>query len=135
MTRFVNTIGPFPAEPFEQIAPGLTPDEARTVNEVAARDDTATIVILDDAGTVLGWLVYGPSDPPNEVVLYAGRAEQNGMARIMLRSMFGVSQIMGQPMRMHTDKFAQYARMIGAPYATAAVDADGLPMGVFHGVQ
>lgn len=110
----------------------LEGEEKALVERVSARDDTALLLVEDrDKDTLIAYAVIGKDDG-GMVTIYAARSLAGGaVTAMMLRGIFGASQVLGAPMRVHTDRVAAYARMIGAGEAWDAIDGDGLPMGVF----
>lgn len=110
----------------------LAPNEAELVAEVSARSDTASLVIRQ-AGAVIGYAVFG-RDAADMVTVYAARCWANMVARAAMAGIFGAAQVIGSPLRVHTEKLRVMARFIGAKDAIAAIDGDGLPMGIFDGV-
>lgn len=110
----------------------LRPDEAELVAEVSARSDTAAL-ILRQAGAVIGYAVFG-RDAADMVTVYAARCWNNMLARAAMAGIFGAAQVAGSPLRVHTEKLRAMARYLGAKEAIAAIDGDGLPMGIFDGV-
>lgn len=108
-------------------------DESSLVAEVAARADTVALVIRGQGGEMVGYAVMG-FDLSDMVTVYAARSVNNLLARAAMQGIFGAAQILGKPLRVHTEKLRSMARMMGAEKALAAFDGDGLPMGVFDGV-
>lgn len=124
-----------------QIEPGALPasilgqlgaEEAALVGEVSARDDTVSLIVRD-GDKLAGYAVMG-FDAADMVTVYAARSVNHFLARAAMAGIFGAAQILGKPLRVHTDKLRVLARMLGAKEALACLDGDGLPMGVFHGV-
>lgn len=111
----------------------LGEDEAAIVAEVSARPDTVSMIIRDGV-KLLGYAVYGLDDEGKMVIVYAARAFSSFVAKAAMQGIFGASQVLGVPMRVHTDKLRSMARMMGAGSVVAALDGDGLRVGVFNGV-
>jgi len=66
-------------------------------------------------------------------MIYAARTFGGMMAEMALKAFFGAAQVLGKPLRVHTDKLHAFARIIGAEKYMAEIDADGKPQGVFYG--
>lgn len=109
----------------------LEADEAALVAEVSARQDTMTILLCDGDKTV-GYAVFG-MDAHDIVTIYAARSINHLTTKVAMKAFFGVSQILGKAVRVHTEKLDGMARMMGATSFRAAIDSDGIPMGVFGG--
>lgn len=109
----------------------LRPEEVELVADVSARSDTASLV-LRQAGAVIGYAVFG-WDAAEMVTVYAARCWNNMLARAAMMGIFGAAQVAGSPLRVHADKLRTMARYMGAKDAFAAIDGDGIPMGVFDG--
>lgn len=120
--------GDFPAELLVQLAT----DEARLVQELTGRGDTVSLTVTDGARLV-GYAVMGWDDA-DMVTVYAARSLNHFLARAAMMGIFGAAQIMGAPLRVHTEKLRAMARMLGAEKALAALDGDRVPMGVFDGL-
>ncbi|WJS83883.1 hypothetical protein [Paracoccus sp. TOH] len=73
-------------------------------------------------------------DDGHMLTIFAARAVSGFMAKAALTGLFGAAQVLGQPLRVHTTKVRTFAKMMGAGRASVAIDGDGIPMGVFHGV-
>lgn len=128
-TRVVLTRDAMPAEYLE----GLDADEKAHIIETGEFENTSTIYVVDlDKNSLFAYAVIGPDDV-GMFMIYAARTMGGLMAEIALRSFFGVAQVLGKPLRVHTDKMKAFARVIGATDFEAMVDGDGLPQGVFHG--
>lgn len=110
----------------------LDADEAALVAEVSGRADTASIV-LRQGGAVIGYAVFG-LDVSDMVTVYAARAWRSMVARATMQGIFGASQVLGVPLRVHAERVRAMARYMGATNAVAAIDGDGIPMGLFHGL-
>lgn len=106
--------------------------ERDLVCELMQRDDTRALIVTE-AEKLLGYAVFG-SDDDGILTVYAARAISGLMARAAMVGMFGAAQIMGAPLRVHTERVAAMARMMGAGSFASAFDSDGIPMGVFGGV-
>jgi hypothetical protein len=119
--------GEFPSAMLAQIEAG----EAALVVELMQRGEVALVV--SEGGKLAGYAVFG-FDEGGMVTVYAARSFNSFLARAAMLGIFGAAQIIGAPVRVHTEKLRAMARMMGADKALAALDGDGLPMGVFHGV-
>ena len=118
--------------PPELIA-GLEAGEADHVRDVGARDDTASLIVTDgDTGGLLAYAIIG-TDIGGMVTVYAANVFLPGLGKYALTALLGASKVVGKPLRIHTDKVQAMAAAMGAKEAFAAVDLDGLPMGVFNG--
>lgn len=111
----------------------LAEGEAAIVAEVSARPDTVSMIIRDGVA-LLGYAVYGLDDGGKMVIVYAARSFNSFIARAAMTGIFGAAQVLGVPMRVHTDKLKSMARMMGAGRVVEALDGDGLRVGVFDGV-
>lgn len=118
--------GAFPPDMLTQLAD----DERGLVDQVAARSDTASLLVTDGAGRLVGYAVIG-FDASDMVTVYAARSLNHMLARAAMTGIFGAAQIIGRPLRVHTERLRVLARMLGATQALACLDGDGLPMGVF----
>ena len=129
--RFAATLAPLAEEFHNRIADA---DELALVLEVGARDDTATITIVNnDTGDLAGYAVIGRDDQ-GWLTIYAARTWLRGpMAAMAFRGLFGASQVMKAPLRIHSERVAKYAKILGVDIALDAIDGGGLPMGVFDG--
>ena len=107
--------------------------EASIVAEVSARPETVSMIIRDGV-KLLGYAVYGLDDGGKMVIVYAARSFSSFVAKAAMTGIFGAAQVLGVPMRVHTDKLRSMARMMGASQVVAALDGDGLRVGVFDGV-
>lgn len=113
----------------------LPGDELGHVMTVGARDDTFCLTVSNpENGDLLAYAIVGPDDG-GMVTIYAARSWLTGLGAMAIKSLFGASHIMGQPLRVHTERLRTYARMLGADNALEAIDGDGLPMGVFFNGQ
>lgn len=119
--------GSFPTDDLVQLDSG----EAQHVVEAANRTDTACL-ILRQGGKLIAYAVMG-FDDSDMVTVYAARSSGHTMGRIAMKAIFGAAQVIGAPLRVHTDKLRAMARFFGATDALACLDGDGLPMGVFYG--
>lgn len=122
------TKGAFPSDDLA----GLESGEAQLVSDVAERYDTVSLLIRSEK-KLIGYAVMG-FDNSDMVTVYAARSVNSVLARVAMKAIFGAAQVIGAPLRVHTDKLRAMARMMGAGDAVACFDADGLPMGVFNGV-
>lgn len=111
----------------------LDAKELELVAELSARDDTMSLTISDEKG-VIGYAVFG-IDNDNMVTVYAARSMNSFIAKAAMIGVFGAAQVMGMPLRVHTEKLRGMARMMGAEQAFKCLDLDGVPMGVFNGQQ
>lgn len=107
----------------------LQGDEAATVAELCDRDDTRALIVRDGEKLV-GYAVFG-LDRNDMLTVYAARSFTHWLAKAAMQAVFGAAQIMGAPVRVHTEKVRAMARMMGADDAIAGFDLDGVPMGVF----
>lgn len=126
------------AMPPELVAGLPDPAERAHVADVSGRDDTATLLVRDRAGELVGYAVIG-RDEAGAVAVYAARAIGGGfIVKAALVGLFGAAQVIGAPLRFHVEdmrgRLRAAARMMGAPDFSAALDADGIPQGVFRGV-
>ena len=122
------TKSPLPAD----LAAQLPADEAAQVAELGARSDCLTLAYVD-AGKLAGYAIFG-HDEGGFVVIYMARSMAQGLAAVALKAVFGAAQVMGKPLRVHTEKVRAMARMMGADLTAVLKDSDGIPMGAFHGV-
>lgn len=111
----------------------LADEEAAIVAEVSARPDTVSMIIRDGVA-LLGYAVYGLAPADDLVIVYAARSFNSWAAKAAMTGIFGAAQVLGVPMRVHTDRLKSMARMMGASKVLAALDGDGLRVGVFDGV-
>lgn len=107
-------------------------EEFELVKKVSGYDDTMSVVVADAENNLLAYAVVGP-DEDGITTIYAARCLFGGAGAMMLKAIFGASQVLGAPMRVHTDRIHAFQRAIGADVAVECEDAEGLPMGVFHG--
>ncbi|MCD9147867.1 hypothetical protein [Pseudophaeobacter flagellatus] len=129
-SRFSTSLAPLPERFHGQIADAA---ELALALEVGARPDTATISIENrDTGELAAYAVIGPDDD-GMVVIYVARSWLTGLGAMAIRGLFGAAQCISSPLRVHADQIRTYARILGAENALSAIDADGVPMGVFHG--
>ena len=117
---------PFPADLLAQ----LNSDEADHVAACSARPDTFTI-FAQNGENLIGYVVFGKEEGGDILVVYAARALVSGLGPMMMRQLLGVAEVLGQPLRVHTDKVRAMARIMGADVAIEARDVDGLLHGVF----
>lgn len=106
--------------------------EAELVAEVSSRDDTVSLIITDAAAALVGYAVIG-FDDQDIVTIYAARSFNSVVAKMALRAIFGAAEVLGVPMRVHTEKLDTFARYLGAKSFRAAIDGDGVRQGVFSG--
>lgn len=111
----------------------LEAKEADIVAEVSARDDTYSFIIRDGVA-LLGYGVFGLGKGDDMVIIYAARSFNSFATKMAMMGLFGAAQVLGVPVRVHTDKMRTMARMLGAERFMEALDGDGLRVGVFHGV-
>lgn len=129
-SRITATTECLPARHHAQIT---DPEELARCIEVGTRADTATLLVENvDTGELAAYAVIG-RDEGGMVTIYAARSWLTGLGAMALKGLFGAAQVINAPLRVHTDKLRTYARAIGADTALDAIDADGVPMGVFHG--
>lgn len=110
----------------------LDPQEGDLIRELMARGEVA-LIATDDDGALVGYAVFG-FDAGDMVTVYAARSRNNLMARAAMMGIFGAAQVIGRPVRVHTEKLRGMARMMGAQIALPARDGDGVPMGIFRNV-
>lgn len=120
------TVKPMEAEQLAQIE---DKKESDLVAEVSARDNTYTITICE-GDKLQGYAVFG-SDAGGLTAVYAARSFVPVLGPMMMKTFLGVAQVTGAPIRVHTEKLKAMARTMGAKFAVAAVDADGIEHGVF----
>ena len=111
----------------------LDPDEASGAAEVSARADTYSVYVQNGAD-LIGYAVFG-KDEGGIVAVYYARALVPVFGPMMMKQIFGAAAILGDPIRVHTEKVAAMARVMGAKVAIEATDVDGMPMGVFSDGQ
>lgn len=127
--RFVQTLNALPDEFIDT----LEADEAELLREVTPREDTVTIYIVDlDNNSLAGYVCFG-MDGSDMLTVYAAHSFIKGLGQMAFQGLFGVAKVVEKPLRVHTSKIRTFARAIGADEWLEAVDADGLPMGVFNG--
>lgn len=119
--------GEFP----ETLLAGIEAGEAVLIRELMERGEVA--LVATDGETLAGYAVFG-FDLDNMVTVYAARACNGFLAKAAMIGIFGASQIIGAPMRVHTEKLRAMAKMLGAQIAIPARDTDGVPMGIFGNV-
>ncbi len=113
----------------------VEPEELANATTVGARSDTATISIVDTStGNLAAYAVIGYDDA-GMVVIYAARSWMKGLGAVALKGLFNGAQAISKPLRVHAENIRAYARMMGASEVLAAIDADGVNMGVFDGQQ
>lgn len=128
-TRILRLSGTMPIEYLQT----LDDIEQQHVADVSARSDTSTVIIVDlDTDKLAAYAVYG-IDEGDMFVIYAAHCFMKGIAAVALKSFFGGAQILGKPLRVHTETVAGYARAMGAPNFFETVDGDGVNQGVFYG--
>lgn len=108
------------------------PSEAALVAMLSARDDTMSIIVMDTDNKLAGYAVFG-FDRDDMLTIYAARSINHFMTKVAMKAYFGAAQILGVPVRVHTEKVREMAKMMGATDFIAALDGDKLPMGVFYG--
>lgn len=123
------TRAPFPAE----FMADMDSAEAELVAEVSARSDTMSLIVKQ-AGAMIGYAIFG-FDATEMVTIYAAKSKDSILAKAAMIGLFGAAQVVGKPLRVHTQKIRAMAKTMGAERAFACVDGDGLPMGVFDGQQ
>jgi hypothetical protein len=95
-----------------------------------------SIWVKDKKGKLVGYIVFG-WDQGDMVSVYYARALIGGLGPLMMKQFFGVTQVLGAPMRVHAESLREVkakARMFGANFAQVGEDADGIMMGVFDRV-
>ncbi len=114
----------------------LEVEEAKGAAKVSDRKDTVSIWVKDKKGKLVGYIVFG-WDQGDMVSVYYARALIGGLGPLMMKQFFGVTQVLGAPMRVHAESLREVkakARMFGANFAQVGEDADGIMMGVFDRV-
>ncbi len=114
----------------------LSVEEAKGAAKVSDRKDTVSIWVKDKKGKLVGYIVFG-WDQGDMVSVYYARALIGGLGPLMMKQLFGVTQVLGAPMRVHAESLREVkakARMFGANFAQVGEDADGIMMGVFDRV-
>lgn len=106
----------------------LEGSEAAAVRDLVERGEKALLV--RDGEKLVGYAVFG-LDVTDMLTVYAARSFNHVMTGVAMRAVFGAAQIIGAPVRVHTEKVRAMARMMGAPDAIAGADIEGVPMGVF----
>lgn len=112
-----------------EILAQLEAKEAEGAAAVSARSDTFSI-IAQDGEKLLGYAVFG-KDEGGIVAVYYARSCVPIFGPMIMKQLFGAASILGVPVRVHTEKVGAMARVMGAKVAIEAVDADGIPQGVF----
>ncbi|MEM7243384.1 MAG: hypothetical protein AAF429_14480 [Pseudomonadota bacterium] len=131
--RIRITFGKMP-EHFEQ---KLTMDEEAGAAEVAARPDTFSIMVEDSQSRPVGYAIMG-ADKGGMIAIYYARSFEKMLGAQLIKNIFGASQILGKPMRMHASSLRDIqvkARMFGADFAFDGVDSDGILQGIFANGQ
>lgn len=112
---------------------GLAEAEAAHVRDVGDRDDTAALIVTEgQGGKLLAYAILGMDDG-GMVVIYAANTFMNALTKISLKALLGASEVLGAPLRVHSDRVKGMARAMGASEALETLDAEGIPMGVFRG--
>lgn len=106
------------------------PTEAAIVAELSGREDTISLLVTDSEKMV-GYAVFG-FDVDDIITVYAARSVNHFLTKCAMRAYFGAAQVLGVPVRVHTEKVRQMARMMGATDFLAALDGDKVPMGIFY---
>ena len=117
----------FPA----RLAMQLPLSEGRAVGELLARGDTV-LMLATDGDKLQGYACFG-LDADGMLTVYAARAMAGLSVKLAMQALFGAAQVIGAPVRVHTEKVKAMAKMMGAKLAFDGIDGDGLPMGVFYG--
>ncbi len=107
----------------------LDAPEAAGAGEVSARADTMSI-IATDGGKLIGYAVIG-RDAGGIVAVYYARALVPVLGPMVMKQFFGAAAILGDPVRVHTERLEAMARAFGANVVIDGIDADGVPVGVF----
>lgn len=111
-----------------QYAAKLTQEERELLATVTAYESTVTIYVLDaDHDELFAYGVFGQDDQ-DTFTIYAANTYAPQVAKLALRSFLGAAQVMGKPLRVHTEKVAAMARLMGAENFTDGLDLDNLPM-------
>jgi hypothetical protein len=121
----------------DEILSTLEPVEAEGAAEVSTRKDTTSIWVTDIKGKVICYFVFG-WDKGDMVAVYYARAMVPVLGPMMMKQFFGVTQVLGVPMRVHADSIREIkakARMFGATFAAAGKDSDGILQGIFSDVE
>lgn len=105
--------------------------EAELVAEVSGRADTVSLIITD-AAKLVGYAVIG-FDDQDMVTIYAARSFNSVVAKVAIKAIFGASEVLGVPMRVHTERLDKFARWVGAKSFREVLDGDGIRQGVFGG--
>ena len=111
----------------------LDSEEAKGAREVSCRSDTASIIVTDANNQPVAYAVFG-KDKGGMIAVYYMRSFVKGLGHVLMRNFFGVSHVLGKPLRMHVQNLkdiAIKARMFGAEFATDGVDQDGILQGIF----
>lgn len=109
----------------------LQGDELDAVPALCARSDTALLLVEDCVtGALLAYGVIG-LDNSQMFTIYAARSHMTGLGGAAIKGLFGASQILGTPLRVHSEKVRTYAKMMGAGDALETLDSDGVAMGIF----
>lgn len=117
-----------PAEILDQ----LQPDESALTGEVSERGDTYSIIVTD-GDKLIAYAVFGLGEGDLAIV-YAARVLVPGLGPMMLKSLFGASQVMGAPLRVCLNKIGRLnavGRSMGADFCMEAEDGDGRLQGLF----
>ncbi len=106
----------------------LAPDEAALVKELGDTKGNFTLTFSDGL-KFLGYVVFSPEDATGYMAVFAGRAVGNCyravLAKSVLMGLFGAASICGKPMRLHSDRLAALAAMVGADFGAIMRDLDG----------
>jgi muconolactone delta-isomerase len=113
------------------LAAQLEAQEAIEIGELSARGDCQVMTLIEGE-KLAGYAVFG-LDRGDMLTVYMARATAGYIAKAAMMGLFGAAKIAKVPVRVHTQKVAAMARMMGAPSFLPAIDGDGLPMGVFYG--
>lgn len=116
-----------------ELLAGLAEAEAEHVRNVGDRDDTAALIVTEgQGGKLLAYAILG-MDEGGMVVIYAANTFLTGLGKMALQALLGASEVLGAPLRVHSEKVQAMARAMGASEALETLDAEGIPMGVFRG--
>lgn len=113
--------------------------ERQAVAEAADRPETSTLLVRQ-GDKLAGYAIFGRDDS-GMVAIYAARAlDRTGfLAKAAITGLFGAAQVLGHPLRFHAEtldaRLRATARMMGAQSVVSALDADGIPQGIFDGLK
>lgn len=119
------------------VVAGFSEQEAQGALEVSARPDTSTVWVMDDSGKTMAYVIFG-LDKGGMVTVYYARSTVKALGPMLMKQFFGVSEVLGVPMRMHAQSIRDIhvkARMFGANFCTDGVDSEGVLQGIFGHVE